>query len=72
MFAADSAELSRTGTRVTLAVDSDETIAAASRAGVPEVLIDVNVGPSPVRLPAVGCGLAGGRRPASQVWWCEG
>src|SRR6202041_3250171 len=43
-------ELSRTGTRVTLAVDSEETIAAAIRARVPEVLIDVNVG-----LPRCGC-----------------
>jgi D-serine deaminase-like pyridoxal phosphate-dependent protein len=43
-------ELSRTGARVTLAVDSEETIAAAIRAGVPEVLIDVNVG-----LPRCGC-----------------
>ena len=36
--------------RVTLAVDSEETIAAASAAGVHEVLIDVNVG-----LPRCGC-----------------
>jgi D-serine deaminase-like pyridoxal phosphate-dependent protein len=42
--------LVRTGARVTVAVDSDETIDAASRAGVPEVLIDVNVG-----LPRCGC-----------------
>jgi D-threonine aldolase len=42
--------LARAGTRVTLAVDSDETIDAAARAGVPEVLIDVNVG-----LPRCGC-----------------
>jgi D-serine deaminase-like pyridoxal phosphate-dependent protein len=35
---------------VTVAVDSEETIAAAARAGVPEVLIDVNVG-----LPRCGC-----------------
>ena len=32
------------GHRVTVAVDSDETIAAAARGGVAEVLIDVNVG----------------------------
>ena len=38
------------GARVTLAVDSDATVAAAARAGVPEVLIDVNVG-----LPRCGC-----------------
>jgi D-serine deaminase-like pyridoxal phosphate-dependent protein len=42
--------LARTGARVTLAVDSEETIDAAARAGVPEVLIDVNVG-----LPRCGC-----------------
>jgi D-serine deaminase-like pyridoxal phosphate-dependent protein len=42
--------LARTGVRVTLAVDSGETIDAAARAGVPEVLIDVNVG-----LPRCGC-----------------
>ena len=38
------------GTRVTVAVDSYETIAAAAAAGVREVLIDVNVG-----LPRCGC-----------------
>ncbi len=42
--------LARGGARVTVAVDSDETIAAAARAGVPEVLVDVNVG-----LPRCGC-----------------
>ena len=42
--------LVRAGARVTVAVDSDETIAAARAAGVPEVLIDVNVG-----LPRCGC-----------------
>jgi D-threonine aldolase len=42
--------LSRAGARVTLAVDSEATIDAAARAGVPEVLIDVNVG-----LPRCGC-----------------
>ena len=42
--------LARQGARVTVAVDSEETIAAAARAGVPEVLIDVNVG-----LPRCGC-----------------
>lgn len=36
--------------RITVAVDSDETIAAAAKAQVPEVLIDVNVG-----LPRCGC-----------------
>jgi D-serine deaminase-like pyridoxal phosphate-dependent protein len=38
------------GTRVTVAVDSPETIAAAAAGGVPEVLIDVCVG-----LPRCGC-----------------
>jgi D-serine deaminase-like pyridoxal phosphate-dependent protein len=42
--------LTRTGVRVTVAVDSTETIVAAARAGVDEVLIDVNVG-----LPRCGC-----------------
>jgi D-serine deaminase-like pyridoxal phosphate-dependent protein len=42
--------LARAGARVTVAVDSDATIEAAARAGVPEVLIDVNVG-----LPRCGC-----------------
>jgi D-serine deaminase-like pyridoxal phosphate-dependent protein len=42
--------LVRDGSRVTVAVDSDETIAAACAGGVPEVLIDVNVG-----LPRCGC-----------------
>lgn len=38
------------GARVTVAVDSEETIEAAAKGGVPEVLIDVNVG-----LPRCGC-----------------
>src|SRR5580704_16473647 len=42
--------LVRAGARVTVAVDSVETIDAAAAAGVPEVLIDVNVG-----LPRCGC-----------------
>jgi D-serine deaminase-like pyridoxal phosphate-dependent protein len=42
--------LVRGGSRVTMAVDSEEIIAAAVAAGVPEVLIDVNVG-----LPRCGC-----------------
>jgi D-threonine aldolase len=42
--------LARTGARVTLAVDSPETIAAAVAGGVAEVVIDVNVG-----LPRCGC-----------------
>src|ERR1700683_122517 len=43
-------QLVQAGARVTLAVDSEATIEAAARAGVPEVLIDVNVG-----LPRCGC-----------------
>lgn len=43
-------EVVRSGARVTLAVDSKETLEAARRGGVPEVLIDVNVG-----LPRCGC-----------------
>jgi D-serine deaminase-like pyridoxal phosphate-dependent protein len=42
--------LVRQGARVTMAVDSEDTLDAAVRAGVPEVLIDVNVG-----LPRCGC-----------------
>ncbi len=42
--------------RVTIAVDSDETVDAAAAAGIPEVLIDVYVG-----LPRCGC------RPADAV-----
>jgi D-serine deaminase-like pyridoxal phosphate-dependent protein len=42
--------LARSGSRVTMAVDSDITIAAVVAAGVAEVLIDVNVG-----LPRCGC-----------------
>ncbi|HEY2215721.1 MAG TPA: alanine racemase [Acidimicrobiales bacterium] len=42
--------LARSGARVTVAVDSEATIVAAAAAGIPEVLIDVNVG-----LPRCGC-----------------
>ena len=42
--------LVRAGARITVAVDSEVTIDGAARAGVPEVLIDVNVG-----LPRCGC-----------------
>lgn len=42
--------LVQSGARVTLAVDSEPTIAAAAQGGVHEVLIDVNVG-----LPRCGC-----------------
>jgi D-threonine aldolase len=49
---ADATRLGRLAAtaRVTLAVDSDATIAAAARGGVREVVIDVNVG-----LPRCGC-----------------
>jgi len=46
----DASRLGRIDARVTLAVDSEATIAAAVRGGVREVLIDVNVG-----LPRCGC-----------------
>lgn len=39
-----------TGARITVAVDSPETVAAAAAGGVPAVLVDVNVG-----LPRCGC-----------------
>jgi D-serine deaminase-like pyridoxal phosphate-dependent protein len=42
--------LVRTGARVTVAVDSEPTIVAAAEGGVPEVVIDVNVG-----MPRCGC-----------------
>ena len=43
-------KLAAAGARITLAVDSEQTIAAAATGGVREVLIDVNVG-----LPRCGC-----------------
>jgi D-serine deaminase-like pyridoxal phosphate-dependent protein len=46
----DASRLGALDARVTLAVDSDETIDAAARGGVREVLIDVDVG-----LPRCGC-----------------
>src|SRR4029453_8761685 len=39
-----------TGARITVPVDSPETVAAAAEAGVKDVLVDVNVG-----LPRCGC-----------------
>jgi D-serine deaminase-like pyridoxal phosphate-dependent protein len=42
--------LARSGARVTVAVDSEETAVAAAEAGIEEVVIDVNVG-----LPRCGC-----------------
>jgi D-serine deaminase-like pyridoxal phosphate-dependent protein len=44
------AAVARSGARVTVAVDSDETVDAAARGGLREVLVDVNVG-----LPRCGC-----------------
>jgi D-serine deaminase-like pyridoxal phosphate-dependent protein len=44
------ADIARAGARVTVAVDSEATIDAAGRAGLSEVLVDVNVG-----LPRCGC-----------------
>ena len=46
----DTSRLGRLDARVTVAVDSPETIAAAAEGGVREVLVDVNVG-----LPRCGC-----------------
>lgn len=46
----DASRLGRLDARVTVAVDSPETIDAAARGGVREVLVDVNVG-----LPRCGC-----------------
>ena len=47
---ADARRLGRLDARVTLAVDSAETVEAAAAGGVREVLVDVNVG-----LPRCGC-----------------
>lgn len=46
----DATRLGRIDARITVAVDSEQTIEAAARGGVKEVLIDVNVG-----LPRCGC-----------------
>jgi len=46
----DASRLGRLDARVTVAVDSLQTIAAAAKSGIKEVLIDVNVG-----LPRCGC-----------------
>jgi D-serine deaminase-like pyridoxal phosphate-dependent protein len=51
-----------TGARVTVAVDSDQTIDAAATGGVGEVLIDVNVG-----LPRCGCDPADAGRLADRA-----
>jgi D-threonine aldolase len=50
------------GARVTVAVDSDQTIDAAARGGVQEVLIDVDVG-----LPRCGCDVADAGRLADRA-----
>jgi D-serine deaminase-like pyridoxal phosphate-dependent protein len=55
-------DLVRAGSRVTVAVDSAQTIAAAAAGGVPEVVIDVNVG-----LPRCGCAPGDAGRLAEQA-----
>jgi D-serine deaminase-like pyridoxal phosphate-dependent protein len=55
-------ELARSGARVTLAVDSEETVAAAVAGGVDSVVIDVNVG-----LPRCGCDPADAGRLADRA-----
>lgn len=54
--------LVRRGARITVAVDSPETVAAAAEAGVPEVVIDINVG-----LPRCGCEVADAAHLAEQA-----
>jgi D-serine deaminase-like pyridoxal phosphate-dependent protein len=54
--------LARSGARVTVAVDSQETIVAAKAGGVAEVVIDVNVG-----LPRCGCDPAAAGRLADSA-----
>ena len=46
----DASRLARVEGRVTLAVDSETTVEAAAKAGVKEVVVDVNIG-----LPRCGC-----------------
>jgi len=58
----DATRLGRLDARVTVAVDSPETIAAAARGGVREVLVDVNVG-----MPRCGCAPAEAGRLAEQA-----
>jgi D-serine deaminase-like pyridoxal phosphate-dependent protein len=58
----DARRLARVPARVTVAVDSQETIAAAVAGGVREVLIDVNVG-----LPRCGCAPADAARLADRA-----
>ena len=58
------------GARVTVAVDSDETIAAAAAGGVREVLIDVERRAPPLRLPARPTPAAWPTRPAAPASRC--
>jgi len=53
--------------RITVAVDSPETIAAALRAHVPEVLVDVNVGSPSLRLRPGGRRSSGRPSPARRA-----
>jgi D-serine deaminase-like pyridoxal phosphate-dependent protein len=69
LLANESLDLSRLsplieagGARVTVAIDSPETLDAAARAGIPELLIDVDVG-----LPRCGCDPADAGRLAEQA-----
>src|ERR1700694_573523 len=48
----DATRLGKLDARVTVAVDSKETVDAAVKGGVKEVLIDVNVGLPPARVPS--------------------
>lgn len=57
------------GARVTLAVDSEETVEAAVSAGVPEVLIDVNIG-LPVAAAIRGKQAVWPSRPGAGGWRC--
>ena len=52
----DATRLTRIDARVTLAVDSVATVDAAARAGIKEVLIDVDVGVPRCGIPAEGAG----------------
>jgi D-serine deaminase-like pyridoxal phosphate-dependent protein len=52
----DATRLGRLDARVTVAVDSPETVTAAARGGVEEVLIDVNVGSPRCGIPPAGAG----------------
>lgn len=58
----DARPLGSLDARVTLAVDSEETVAAAAAGGIREVLIDVNVG-----LPRCGCAASAAGRLADDA-----